>query len=142
MAGPRACHSFCWNFSPAGKDKLAGAAPIKGSDTPTSTFVMLRVPTPAPATAPAVTPSLDNELFKQFMKAYLEVQVPGQTKVDSKPCKQPCKVRFPDFYYVNLHMDCYWFCQQCEDHFKTIKAKRPNKILVAALFLRKLVTQQ
>ena len=103
---------------------------------------MSRAPTPAPATAPAAAPSSDNKLFKQFMKAYLKAQVSGQIEVDSKPRKKPLKTRFLDFYYGNSHMDCYPFCQQCEDYFETAGAKEPNKILFAASFLRELVTQQ
>ena len=99
--------SPCWKPRPADKDELAGAAPTKGSGTPTPTFVMSCTSTPALATASIVAPFLDNKLFKQFMKTYLEAQVPGQTKVDPEPCKQPFKARFLDFYYVNLHIDCY-----------------------------------
>ena len=142
MAGPRARRSPRRNLSPAGEDKLAGAAPTEGSGTPTPTSVVSRAPTPAPATAPAAAPSSDNELFKQFMKAYLEAQVPGRTEVDSEPRKQPLKARFPDLYYGNSHMDCYRFYQQCKDYFETAGAKRPNRIPFAALFLRGLVTQQ
>ena len=149
MAGPRARRSPRQNLPPIGKDELAGAtptrgsgAPTRGSGAPTPTSVVFRAPTPAPATALAVAPSLDNELFKQFMKAYLEAQVPGQTKIDPKPCDQSFKAQFLDLYYGNLHMDCYRFCQQCEDHFKTAGAKGLNRIPFAALFLRGLITQQ
>ena len=76
------------------------------------------------------------------MKAYLEIQVPGQTEVDPEPRKQPLRARFPDFYYSNLYMDCYQFCQQCVDHFKTVGAKELNRTLFAALFLHGLVTQR
>ena len=72
MAGPCARRSPHRNPLPIGKDKLAGAAPIEGSGTPTSTLVISRAPTLALTTAPAVALSLDNKLFKQFMKAYLE----------------------------------------------------------------------
>ena len=142
MAGPRARRSPRRNPRPAGEDELAGAAPTEGSGTPTPTPVVSRAPTPAPATAPAAAPSSDTELFKQFMKAYLEAQVPSRTKVDSKPRKQLLKTWFPDLYYGNSHMDCYQFCQQCEDHFETAGAKRPNRIPFAASFLRGSVTQQ
>ena len=142
MAGPRACRSLRRNSSPTGKDELAGAAPTEGGGTPTPTLVESRAPTLAPVTAPAIAPSSDNKLFKQFMKVYLEAQMPGQTEVDLESCKQPFKARFPDLYYGNLYMDCYQFCQECEDDFKTAAAKRPNRILFAALFLRGLVTQQ
>ena len=142
MAGTRACRSPCRNFLPANKDKLAGAALTKGSNTATPTPVVSCTPTPALATAPTIAPSSNNKLFKQFMKAYLEAQIIGQTKVDSKPRKQSLKAWFPDLYYGNLHMDCYQFCQQCKDYFETAGAKRPNKILFAALFLCASVTQQ
>ena len=99
--------SPCWNLPPAGKDELAGVVPTEGSGTPTSTPIMSHAPTPAPATAPATALSSDTELFKQFMKAYLEAQVQGQTEVDSDACEQPLKAQFLDFYYGNLHMDCY-----------------------------------
>ena len=103
---------------------------------------MSRGPTIALATASATTPLLDNKLLKQFMKAYLEAHMPGQTEVDPKPCKQPLKLQFPDFNYGNLHIDRYRFYQQCKNHFKTVEAKKPNRILFAALFLRKLITQR
>ena len=158
MARPLACCSSCRNLPPTGKDELAGAAPgpalTEGSDTSTTAPAASRVPTPTPppdipiaalSSAPsfaATAPFLDNKLFKQFMKVYLEAQVPGRTEVDPKPCKQPFKARFPDLYYGNLHMDCYRFCQQCEDHFETARAKRPNRIPFAAFFLCRSVTQR
>ena len=33
-------------------------------------------------------------------------------------------------------MECYNFCQQCEDYFATAGAKGPNRIPFAASFLR------
>ena len=62
--------------------------------------------------------------------------------VPAKPREQPLKARFPDFYYGNSHMDCYRFCQQCEDHFETAGARGPNRIPFAASFLRGTVVQQ
>ena len=59
----------------------------------------------------------------------------------SGPWDQPFKVWFSDLYYRNSHIDCYRFCQQCEDHFETPKASGPNCILFAVLFLRGLVVQ-
>ena len=142
MARPRACLSPRQNPPPTGKDELVGTAPTEGSGTPTPTPVVSRAPTLASAIAPAAAPSLNNKLFKQFMKAYLEAQVPGRTELDSEPCKQLLKAQFPDLYYGNSHMDCYRFCQQCEDHFETAGAKGPNRILFAALFLCGSVTQR
>ena len=76
------------------------------------------------------------------MKAYLKAQVPGRIEVDPEPRKQSLKAQFPDLYYGNLHIDCYQFCQQCEDHFETGGPKKPNRIPFAALFLYGLVTQR
>ena len=135
MARPLASRNPCQNPPSTAKGELAGAAPIEGNGTPTPTPVVSRAPTPALAITSAVAPSLDNKLFKQFIKAYLEAQVPGQTEVDSEPRKQSLKAQFPDLYYGNLHMDCYQFCQQCEEHFKTAGARGPNRIAFAALFL-------
>ena len=112
MARLYACCSPYWNPPAASEDELAGAAFIKGSGTSTPTFVVSHVPTTVPATTPAITPYSDNELFNYFIKAYWEAQVSAQAapKVDSEPWKQLFKVRFPDPYYGNLHMDCYRFC--------------------------------
>ena len=141
MAELCACNSPHQNPRSTGKDELAGATPTEGSGTSTPTPVVSRVRTPALATALVVAPSLDNKLFKQFMKTYLEAQVSSQIEVDPEPCKQPFKAQFLDLYYGSLHMDCYRFCQQCKDHFKTARAKTPNRIPFAALFLGELVTQ-
>ena len=140
MARLSAHRSLCQNLPPAGEDKLTNVLLTKSSGTVIPTPVVSRAPTLAPATAPAATLSSDKELFKQFIKAYLEAQVLGQTKVDSESYKQPLTARFPDFYYVNSHMDCYQFYQQCKDHFETAGAKRLNKIPFAASFLRGSIT--
>ena len=113
MAVPCACRSLCQNSPPIGNDELASTALTKGSGTPKPTPAILYAPTPTLAIAFAVPLLSDNKLFKQFMKAYLEVQLPGQiaAKIDLWPCKQPLKAWFPDFYYTNLHINCYQFCQ-------------------------------
>ena len=81
------------------------------------------------------------------MKAYLENQNQNQNQaplpapIQAELREQPLKARFPDLYYGNSHLDCYRFCQQCEDHFDTAKASGPNRIPFAALFLYRLVIQ-
>ena len=66
MAGPRTHCSPCRNPPPAGKDKLTGGAPTKGSGTNTLMPAVSHAPTPAPAldviAAPAPAPT--DELFK------------------------------------------------------------------------------
>ena len=39
-------------------------------------------------------------------------------------------------------MDCYRFCKQYKDYFESARAKGPNKIPFAALFLCRLVIKQ
>ncbi len=46
------------------------------------------------------------------------------------------KAKTPDVYYSRSHMECYNFCQQCEDHFATCGATGPNRIPFATSFLR------
>lgn len=57
-------------------------------------------------------------------------------------CKQSFKAQLSDLYYKNLHLDCYCFCLQCKDYFKTTRASRPNRNFFATLFFYKLVIQQ
>ncbi len=46
------------------------------------------------------------------------------------------KAKTPDVYRNRLHIECYNFCQQYEDHFATYGATRPNQIPFATSFLR------
>ena len=97
-------------------------------------------PTPAPASAPGLPGRYTDEDLQRVTKLALELfvkgQEHGQLQANSAPCEQPLKARFPDLYYRNSHLDCYRFCQQCEDHFKTVEANGPNQVSFAASFLR------
>ena len=153
MVGPRTRQSPCLNPPPAGEDELAGAvleAPINDNSTFSYTPAESHVPTPAPA--PLFAPGkllakYSDAVLQKATKLALELFVQGQQQAQSQmatpalePREWPLKARFLDFYYCNSHIDCYQFCQQCKDHFKTAKAKGPNKIPFAALFLHGLVT--
>ena len=74
------------------------------------------------------------------MKTYLENQNQNQalppTPIQAEPWEQPLKAQFPDLYYKNSYLDCYHFCQQCEDHFDTAGASGPNRIPFTASFPR------
>ena len=84
---------------------------------------------PAPALAPAPT----DKMFKIFMKAYLESnQRPRPPPAERE---QSLKVKVLEMYYGKLHMNCYHFCQQCDDHFETAGATGTNQTLFAAFFL-------
>lgn len=69
------------------------------------------------------------------MKTYLEAQAQAAPS-QSEPRERPLKARFPDLYFGKSHMDCYHFCQQCEDPFDTGRATALNRTSFAASFLR------
>lgn len=48
----------------------------------------------------------------------------------------PLKSRLSDLYSGKSHMECYHFCQHCEDHFDTASATGPHRTPFAASFLR------
>ena len=90
--------------------------------TPGSALVPALISAPVPAPALALFSS--NKLFKQFIKAYLESnQGPRQLPAERK---QLFKAKVPKVYYGKSHMNCYYFCQQCKDHFETIGATVAN----------------
>ena len=65
-----------------------------------------------PAPALALTPT--NDLFTQFMQAYIENRrqpTPAAALVEPREdtLDRPLKARNPDHYYVNWHMQCYYF---------------------------------
>ena len=71
------------------------------------------------------------EDLQRIVKAVLVAQVPAS----DEPREKPLKARSSDVYRGKSHMECYNFCQQCEDHFATTGAKGPNRIPFAASFL-------
>ena len=120
-------HSLYWNLFP-------------GSAFPFPSPALSCNPTPAPVPAPALAlplvpipaPTATNELFKQFMKAYLETnQGPKQPPAERK---QSLKAKVPEIYYGKLHIDCYHFCQRCENYFETARATGTNWTPFATFF--------
>ncbi len=59
--------------------------------------------------------------------------VPEKAKDDTD---RPLKPRNPNLYYGNLHMECYYFCQQCEDHFKVAGSPGHKRVSFATRFLK------
>ncbi len=49
---------------------------------------------------------------------------------------RPLKPQNPDLYYGNLHMECYYFCQQCEDYFEVVGLLGHKRVPFAAGFLK------
>ena len=141
--------SPCQNLPPLNpvEDELAREPGLVGSPHSGSTSPALsRNPTPGPKLVLALNPALIpapvpapallsfEKLFKQFMRAYLESnQGPKQLPAERE---QSLKAKVPEVYYGKSHMDCYHFCQQCEDHFKIAGATGNNRTPFAVFFLR------
>ena len=123
------CRSPCVNtpVDPAGElDELAGAQGGRsdaGSD---------EAPTPPEAPPPAPT---SEDLFTKFMKVFMET-TQAQAQALAEPRKRLLKARTSETYFGKSHMDCYHFCQQCEDYFETSGATEMNRTPFAATFLR------
>ena len=143
MAGPRNRR----NPPLGGEDELAGA-PTEGNSTP----AVSRAPTPAPARALAPTPApapasvpgppgryTDKNLqraTKLALESFVKGQEHGQLQASTAPRDRPLKARNPDLYYGSSHMECYYFCRQCVDHFDTAGATGHKRVPFAASFLR------
>ena len=93
-------------------DELVGAqGPAKrfnaGSDeAPTE------APIPPKASTSPLVPPTSEDLFTKFIKVFMEMT---QAREQLEPRKCPLKARTPKTYSRKSHIDCYHFCQQCED---------------------------
>ena len=154
MARLLACRSPCRNPPLTGEDEPADPAPTEDSDTyiPALTVSRAQTPAPAPILAPplALAPVDANatvryskadlqRIFKTVLEARPLAPTPAPQPLvfPDGPRKKPLKARFLELYCGKIHMECDNFIQQCEDHFATAKAKRPNRVPFAAIFLRK-----
>ena len=76
--------------------------------------------------------------LQRILKAVLEAQAPISAPVPapvaSKMSREKLKAYCPDVSYGKSHIDCYNFCQQCEDYFATKGAMGPTWILFAMSF--------
>ena len=113
---------------PTEQDELAGAQGGRsdaGSD---------EAPTPPEISTPPPAPTSE-DLFTKFMKVFMET-TQAQAQALAEPRERPLKARTPETYWGKSHMECYHFCQQCEDHFETSGATGMNCTPFAASFLR------
>lgn len=56
-------------------------------------------------------------------------------KAREKALDRPRKARNRDLYYGTFHIECYWFVQQCENHFATARANGYKCMRFVAFFL-------
>ncbi len=102
-------------------------------------------PGPVPAPAPVPAPTSNNDLFQEFMRTCIEraraqaLAVPATPAPDVKVrdnTDRSLKPQSPDLYYGNLHIECYYFCQQCKDHFEVAGSLGHKRVPFAAAFLK------
>ncbi len=55
---------------------------------------------------------------------------------------RPLKPWNLDLYYPNLHIKCYYFCQQCEDYFEVVGSLGHKRIPFATGFLKDCILNQ
>ena len=79
---------------------------------------------------PPVAKYIEEDLQK-ILRTVFKAQAPSDGARE-----KPLKARLCDVYCGKFHIECYNFCQQCEDHFVTDGAKGLNRILFVAFFLR------
>ena len=116
---------------PAGElDELASQGPARGSNVGSD-----EAPIPPEASTPPLVPPTSEDLFTKFMKVFIETtQAQAQALAEPREC--PLMARTPETYWGKSHMECYHFCQQCEDYFETSGASGMNRTPFAASFFR------
>ena len=136
MARPRTQH----NLLPAGKNELAGGALFEASDT--------LIPTPSASHAPSLTPAQDptpapgppgmytNVDLQRATRLALKLFVKGQKygQANSALRKRALQARNLKLYYRSSPMECYYFCQQCENYFNMAGTTGPQRVSFAASF--------
>ena len=117
-------------------------APTDDSGTPKPIPAISRAPTPAFALASVPGPlkrSTNKDMqraTKLALELFVKSQEDGQFQASTAPCNHFLKACNPDFYYKSLHIECYYFCRQCEDYFDIAGAMGYNHVPFAASFLR------
>ena len=79
--------------------------------------------TPAPGLISALAPTSralpNNDFFQEFIRTCIEkVQDQAPTGKARDKFDKSLKLRNLNLYYGYLHIECYYFCQQYEDHFE------------------------
>ena len=111
-------------------NELAGAqGPGRGSNIRSNkAHIFPEAPIPLLISLPA------KDLFIKFLKIFIETtQAWDQEQLE--PQERPLKAKTPETYSRKSYIDCYHFCQQCEDYFETSSATGMNYISFAATFL-------
>ena len=118
----------------------ASGAPTNDSGTFELTPAIFRAPTPAPASDPGPLGRYTDKDLQRATNLALESFVKGQEhsqlQASTVSRDRSFKARNPDLYYKSLHIKCYYFCRQYENHFDTAGATSHKHVPFAASFLR------
>ena len=117
----------------------ASVSPTSRSDNESDE---LRVPekwtsAPSHASIPApMKPTLALKYSKADLMRILKIfsKTKAQEPKAEVPHERPLKAKILDIYFRKSYMDCYHFCQQCKDYFKTTGATGSNRTSFMALF--------
>ena len=116
-------------------DELAGAqGPAKRSNAG-SDEALTEALTPPESSTPPLVPPTSEDLFTKFIKVFMET-TQARAQALAEPQERPLKPRTRETYSGKSHMNCYHFCQQCENYFETLGATGMNCTPFAATFLR------
>ena len=79
-------------------------------------------------------------IFKTVLEAWAPIPAPVPAPISapvvSKVPREKLKACSPDIYREKFHIDCYNFCQQCEDYFAITGAIGPTRISFVVSFLQ------
>ena len=114
---------------PTEQDELASAQGGRSDAGSNKALTPPEAPTPPLVSPPA------KDLFTKFMKVFMET-TQAQAQALAEPRERSLKARTPETYLGKFHMECYHFCQKCEDHFEISGATGMNCTPFAALFFR------
>ena len=108
--------------------KRTSKGPLGSSTPPESNYD--KIPVNPPTVKPLIAKYIEEDLQK-ILRTVLKAQAPSS----DGSCEKLLKARSLDVYCSKSHMECYNFCQQCENHFATARAKGPNRISFGVFFL-------
>ncbi len=116
---------------PLGSNKSGPSEAPAGSKAPAGTLEALSGPPQAPSLPILQDPGTNcysQQDLDRIIQTFLQNSKGGSG--------DKLKAKTSDVYCGRSHMECYNFCQQCEDYFATYGAIGPNRILFATSFLR------
>ena len=118
--------------APSVAPSIAPSIAPPDSSLPPESEISKQLDEPAGPKSPAATsvPKYSEDDLQRILKAVLEARAPAPAPapapVVSEVSRKKLKACSPDIYCEKSHMDCYNFCQQCEDYFATTGATGPT----------------